>query len=99
MDICGAAQLHSTSCTFPGPLDVRSALAGQTVFGTKMLTRMLCPGARFPLDGVKITSLMPRLVADQLRVACVLFRLLKVAAHVQPWPRLYAQSVLALNPE
>ena len=64
-----------------------------------MLTRMLCPGATFPLDGVKVTPLTPRLLADQLRGACVLFRLLKVAAHVQPWPRLYEQSVLALNPE
>src|SRR5437763_15867950 len=64
-----------------------------------MLTVMRCPAAKLPLDGVKAIPLTPRLLTDQLRGACVLFRLLKVAAHVQPWPRLYAQSVLALNPE
>ncbi len=98
-DICGAAQFHSTSCAFPCPLNVRSALAGQTVFGTKMLTLMLCPAAKLPLDGFKVIPLTPRLLTDQLRGACVLFRLLNVALHVQPWPGLYGQSVLALKPE
>src|SRR5947209_13404322 len=63
----GATQCHDTSCTFPGPVNLKFALAGHTVLRMRMVTRTLCPGNKVPLDGTKVTPSMPLLVADQSR--------------------------------
>ena len=45
----GAAQLHAIGTAFADPLNVKVALAGQTLFGIEIVTRAVWPGGSVPL--------------------------------------------------
>src|SRR5215470_11513508 len=80
----GGAQLQSTLVALPGPVKVKSAWAGQAVFGIETLTCAVWPGDRVPLACENVTPLTPPLDADQFRFAWALLLLLSDTTHVQP---------------
>ena len=80
----GGAQLQSTLAALPGPVKVKSAWAGQAMFGIVMLTCAVWPGDRVPLACENVTPLTPLLDAVQFRFAWALWLLLSDTTHVQP---------------
>ncbi len=63
-------QLHVTLAVLPGPVKLKVVLAGQFCGGTLTVTCITCPGFNVPLEGLKLTPLIPVLVAFQLSLTC-----------------------------
>ena len=52
-------QCQGTRVVYPGPVKLRTALAGQLVFGTEIVTWTDSPGNNLPCDGLKVMPLIP----------------------------------------
>jgi hypothetical protein len=57
-------------------------VAGQLLCGTVISTRIVCPGGKVPLAGLKLTPFNPLLVADQLKLTLVEV-LVRETKHIQ----------------
>src|SRR5436305_6931941 len=75
----GAAQLHAIGTAFADPLNVKVALAGQTLFGIEIVTSAVWPGGSVPRRGIQETQVMPLLVAVQERLLRAFEKLVNVA--------------------